>query len=145
MRIYPDTCCLQRGEDDQAQERVRREALALETIFERIRDGQHQLITSEAIRLETSGIGDIRRREAIARTLALATVDIIVTPQVSIRAVQLRGYGFRGLDALHTACAESGSAAVLLTTDDRFIRCAERYRAVLGVRVVNPEVWLEGG
>jgi len=46
------------------------------------------------------------------------------------------------LDALHLACAEAGSAEVLLTTDDHMVSKARRHRDVLRVRVENPILWL---
>ena len=40
-------------------------------------------------------------------------------------------------------CAESGRADILLTTDDRMLRRAKRFRLQLRVRVENPYTWLE--
>jgi predicted nucleic acid-binding protein len=57
--------------------------------------------------------------------------------------LELQALGFRPLDALHLACAESGGADVLLTTDDRLRRLASRVSAQLRVRVENPLTWLE--
>ncbi|MBG1258672.1 hypothetical protein [Nostoc commune] len=50
--------------------------------------------------------------------------------------------GFKDYDALHIACAEAGNADVLLTTDDRMLRLAARYKDLLQVRVENPLQWL---
>ena len=58
------------------------------------------------------------------------------------RAEELEELGFRGLDALHLACAESLSADVFLTTDDALLRRAVRHAAVLRVAVANPVAWL---
>jgi len=46
--------------------------------------------------------------------------------------------GFRPVDALHIACAETGDADVLFTTDDQFLRTATRCSAQLRVKVANP-------
>jgi predicted nucleic acid-binding protein len=54
----------------------------------------------------------------------------------------LRAEGFAVFDALHLSCAEAGQADVLLTTDDRFLRRAERLENMLQVKVVNPVRWL---
>ena len=55
----------------------------------------------------------------------------------------LESLGFKHYDALHIACAESGGADVLLTTDDRMLRLAKRHSAQLQVRVENPYTWLQ--
>lgn len=56
--------------------------------------------------------------------------------------MELEELGFRTYDALHLGCAEEGSADVLLTTDDRFLRQAEKHGNVLKARVENPVLWL---
>ena len=54
----------------------------------------------------------------------------------------LESLGFKWFDALHIASAESGTADILLTTDDRFVRRAKRVFEQLHVRVENPHTWL---
>ena len=56
--------------------------------------------------------------------------------------MELERLGFRAYDALHLACAEEGGADVLLTTDDRFLRRAERHGNILRVQIENPILWL---
>lgn len=59
------------------------------------------------------------------------------------RGKQLEVLGFKELDALHLACAESGSVDIFLTTDDRLLRGAKRNNSFLRVRVENPYVWFQ--
>lgn len=59
------------------------------------------------------------------------------------RGKNLEALGFKAADALHIACAESGEADVLLTTDDRMLRRAESCFGSLRVRVENPHTWLQ--
>ena len=59
------------------------------------------------------------------------------------RGKQLETLGFKELDALHIACAESGLADIFLTTDDRLLRSAKRYNVQHHVRVENPYVWFQ--
>lgn len=54
------------------------------------------------------------------------------------RARELERVGLRGLDALHVACAEAGGADLLVTTDDRMIRRANRAEIHGSLRVVTP-------
>ncbi|MCP4701452.1 MAG: type II toxin-antitoxin system VapC family toxin [Gammaproteobacteria bacterium] len=58
------------------------------------------------------------------------------------RALALEELGFQSMDALHLACAESGIADVLLTTDDKLLKRAGRYADKLCVKVINPVTWL---
>ena len=66
------------------------------------------------------------------------------TEKIECRAKELGQLGFKAYDALHLACAEEGKAQVFLTTDDRLLRKAKRYRSLLHVRVENPVFWLTG-
>lgn len=59
------------------------------------------------------------------------------------RSKQLEVLSFGELDALHLACAESGSADVFLTTDDKLLRKAKRDASQLHVHVENPYTWLQ--
>ena len=57
------------------------------------------------------------------------------------RGEQLEILGFKKLDALHLACAESGTVDIFLTTDDRLFRRARRHGSQLQVQVENPYEW----
>lgn len=70
-----------------------------------------------------------------------ATHRVAMTEDVSRRARELRARGLRDLDALHLAAAERGGAAVLLTTDDRFIQAARTLQPASPVRVENPVIF----
>lgn len=58
------------------------------------------------------------------------------------RAQQIEAWGISAFDALHLACAESGGADILLTTDDGLLSKATTHADQLRVRVENPLVWL---
>jgi predicted nucleic acid-binding protein len=58
------------------------------------------------------------------------------------RARTLEALGYGAFDALHLACGEQASVDVLLTTDDRFIRQAERRLGKPTIRVLNPVKWI---
>jgi hypothetical protein len=57
------------------------------------------------------------------------------------RGRELEDLGFRAFDALHVACAESGGAEALLTTDDRLRNRAIRHQDKIALRVENPAKW----
>lgn len=75
--------------------------------------------------------------------LDLADQNVTVGIAETARGTHLESLGFKWLDALHIACAESGQADILLTTDDRMLRRAKRFHLQLRVRVENPYTWLE--
>lgn len=82
-------------------------------------------------------------RVEIEALLHLADQNITVGAIETTRAAHLESLGFKWLDALHIACAESGKVDILLTTDDRMLRRAKRSYLQLRVRVENPYVWLQ--
>ena len=58
------------------------------------------------------------------------------------RSMELGQFGFKAFDALHIACAEKAKADVLLTTDDKLLKTAQREQQSLHVQVANPLSWL---
>ena len=117
-KIYLDTCCLNRLFNDQTQTRIHQETETVKIILAWFFTTQWQWLISTVL-VNTVGIAEIER------------------------GTQLESLGFKWLDALHIACAESGRADILLTTDDRMLRRAKRFRLQLRVRVENPYTWLE--
>ena len=107
MKIYFDACCLNRLTDDQAQLRIRREAEAVEQILRRLRDGEIQWISSEALTDEIDRNPDVERRLENAALLALASESIEVDNSIADRAANLQIAGYGAYDALHLACAEA--------------------------------------
>ena len=119
MRLYLDACCLNRLTDDQSQDRVRREAEAVEGILRLVRGGQATWVSSIALEIEISRNPDAER------------------------AAVLQKLGFGTFDALHLASAEQGRSDVFLTTDDGLLHRAARYRNELRLRVQNPSSWYQ--
>jgi predicted nucleic acid-binding protein len=141
--VYLDVCCLNRPFDDQTQLRIRLEAEAITLILTRVRAGVWRWLTSGAVEFELNAGPTGPRRQWIEQLLRFASESAPISPPVVARAQQLVALGFRALDALHLACAESGQADVLLTTDDQFLRVARRNAARLHVTVHNPVSWLQ--
>ncbi len=59
------------------------------------------------------------------------------------RGKYLESISFKENDALHLACAESGSADVLLTTDNGLLNKAKSVQTQLDIEVDNPLGWLQ--
>lgn len=141
LKIYLDACCLNRPFDDWMQERIRLEGDSILSILERIRAGQWQLMTSEAIAVELEKMRNLEKKERILKLLELATLAQAIDENIDSRSQQLENLGFGVYDAFHLACAEAALADVFLSTDDRLLKNALRHRDSLKVEVHNPVVW----
>jgi len=141
-RLYLDVCCLNRPFDDQSQDRIRLEAGAVEIVLRHIQDGMHEWIASDAVEYEVMQTRDPDRRRRILELVDYADDSVSPDEDDFSRSRQLCDMGFREMDSLHVACAERAACGVLLTTDDRMLRAAERNRDALQVRVANPLTWL---
>lgn len=139
--IYLDLCCLNRPFDDQHQPRVRLEAEAVLGLLQLVKLGELTLIGSEVLDLECSRTPDADRRRKVEAFLGIATLKIVVSARNRQRGRDLEASGFRAFDALHIACAESGGAEALLTTDDRLRNRAARQQDKIALRVENPAKW----
>lgn len=142
-RIYLDTCSVGRSLDNQEQDRIRREAEAVETIVDCFFTGELYWGASEALAIEIANNPNLRKREVMRDSLNSAHETVLVDSAEKFRVTELEVLGFKQFDALHIACAESGDADILLTTDDRMLRLAKRYQSHLRVRVENPHTWLQ--
>ena len=142
-KIYLDTCCVGRSLDDQTQDRIQRETEAVETIVSYFSLDQLRWISSEVLAIEAANNPNLKKREAINDRLNFTDETVLVGTIERTRATYLESLGFKLFDALHIACAESGGADVLLTTDDKLLNRATRFRSRLHVRVENPYTWLQ--
>jgi predicted nucleic acid-binding protein len=140
-KIYFDACCLNRLTDDQSQNRIRQEAEAVEQVLRRVRHGESQWISSEALVDEIERNPEVERRLENTALLVLASERIEVDDSIAARAASLQIAGYGPYDALHLACAEAAQVDVLLTTDDAFIRKASRRDGNPLVAVLNPLFW----
>ena len=143
LKIYLDTCCLSRPFNDQTQDRIRQETDAIERIIEYFGTKDWHWIVSGALVYEVNNNPNWIQRSRIKYQMNSAHRNVLVSATESSRAEQLEGLGFKWLDALHIACAESSNADVFLTTDDRLLRRAKRLSSELRVRIENPYEWLQ--
>jgi predicted nucleic acid-binding protein len=141
MKVYLYLCCLNRLTDDQTQRRIREEAEAVERIFKRMRDGEVQWISSEALSDEINRNPHLERRLENAALMTLTSEIIEINQDIARRAGDLQVAGYGAFDALHLACAEAANVDALLTTDDGFVRKASRADGSPRVMVRNPLSW----
>ena len=141
-KVYLDVCCLNRPFDSWQQERVRFEGEAILSILERVRTIEWQLQSSEAVEAELERLPNPEKLDSIFQLLKLATTIVVLDQQIDVRSQTLEKLGFRLYDSFHIACAEVSQVDVLLTTDDRLLKRAKRYKDDIQVQVSNPVTWL---
>ena len=134
MKIYLDTCSINRIFDDQSQPRIFLESAAMVTIFAMIEIKSFSLVSSEILRFENFRNPFEERRIFVSSVLAHAKVVQTINPTLLNRAQQLESInGISGLDALHLACAEKLKCEYFISCDDRILR---RYEGIL--KAINP-------
>jgi predicted nucleic acid-binding protein len=125
MRIYLDTCCLQRPLDDQTQPRIRVETEAVFAVLASVQDGGVTLLTSEALEFEISRIPDEQRRQEALAILTLASERLTLSVASEQLADSFAQAGLSAMDALHVALAATAGADYFVTVDDKLLRRAQ--------------------
>jgi predicted nucleic acid-binding protein len=125
MRIYLDTCCLQRPLDDQTQPRIRVENEAVFAVLASVQQGTISLLTSEALEFEISRTPDEQRRREATAMLTLARERLMLSDTTERLADSFAQAGLSAIDALHVALASTAGADYFVTTDDKLLRRAK--------------------
>jgi predicted nucleic acid-binding protein len=137
MRIYFDTCSLQRSLDDKSQLRVALEAEAVLGVLSLCEEGKHSFCSSDILQLENDRNPQAKRKEFTLGILERASEVIEIDDEIGMRAKELEKRGFKAFDAVHVACAEAGKVDYLCTCDDRLLKKAPR-QTDLTVKLVSP-------
>ena len=142
MKIYLDTCCLNRPFDDQSYDRIKIESEAIMIILFNLAYGKWIWIGSEALELEVNKTPDRDRLKRLKLLMKYTQESVKIDRKEIDRAKQLENFGFHAMDALHISCAESLEADIFLTTDKKLLNLSFRLSEKLKVRVENPLKWL---
>ena len=142
MRIYLDTCCLNRPYDDQSRNRIHLESEAIMIIMNKLYKGKWEWIGSEVLEIEIENIPNIEKKHYLTKILNFFHESLIIEDDDLERGKQLEEVGFKPFDAMHIACAERGNVDIFLTTDDKLLKLADRSKGILNVKVSNPLTWL---
>lgn len=126
LRIYLDTCCLQRPLDDQTQPRIRVETEAVLAILAAVESGMARMVSSEAVEYEIGRIPDEQRRFEALAPLSLADERLVISEAVEQMAELLAEQGIQPLDAIHLALASVHRVDYFVTTDDALLRKARQ-------------------
>jgi predicted nucleic acid-binding protein len=137
MRIYLDTCTLQRPFDDQSQARIKLESEATLEIISAIEQGKLELISSEVLEYELEMSKQPHRIKFVRKALELAKQTVTLTETHRTLANQYTDQGVKAIDALHLAVANETKAHFLSTYDDRFFNASKRIDN-LNCNLTNP-------
>ena len=137
MIIYLDNCCYNRPFDDQTQERIHLESEVILTVLKMGQTKRVIIVGSEILELEINRMQDENKKQRVLDLYSVANMRIPYTERIRKRSAEIMSISqIRTFDSLHIAIAEEANADVLLTTDDKFEKMAEKLK--LGTRVVNP-------
>lgn len=137
VKVYLDTCSIQRPLDTLNQTRLKLEAEAVLGILAQVDIGQIELISSTALELEISRTPFSVRRQHGKQILEQASSIIVIDGLIERRAEDFVQLGINAMDALHLAAAEASGADYFCTCDYQFLRKAKRIPDLLTV-VVSP-------
>ncbi len=143
MKIYLDTCCLNRPFDDQRQARIRLESEAVTLILEKIHTEEWEWIGSEVLLYEIEQNSDVERKERLLLLAEASNKIVEITDEILAHAEKLVESGFDEFDAVHLASAQKGKVEVFLTSDDSLQKLADKNKSIFPFTVMNPIKWLE--
>lgn len=125
MKIYLDSCSLQRPLDDQTQLRIATETQIVTGVFILWKEGKFELLGSDALDYEARNIPDTDRKAFILEILKDLNPFIELNQEVKDKAVQYRNLGIKPLDAFHLSSAVIAKADYFCSCDDKFVKKAK--------------------
>ena len=141
MKVYLDTCSIQRPLDSKSHMRIVLEAEAIQGIITQSEAGDLELISSDIVLFEINRITHPIRREYALAVLSKASEKIAINREIQRQANEFTKLGIKSVDALHLASAEWGKADYFCTCDDKFLKKAKTLD--LRVKVVSPVELIE--
>jgi len=137
VKIYLDSCAIQRPLDSFTNTRLSLEAEAVLGILHLCEIGKIELVSSEALEYEMDQNQLAIRQEHAKAVLAKAKHKARVDEEVEQRADEFAKHNIKPLDALHLALAEASQAEYFCTCDDRLLAAVKKIQ-VLNTRPISP-------
>ncbi|NOY60530.1 MAG: type II toxin-antitoxin system VapC family toxin [Calditrichaeota bacterium] len=137
MKIYLDTCAIQRPVDNKTQFRIILESEAVLGVLSLLENEKIEIVSSDVLLFETQQNPNETRREYALEVLSKASGIIQLNSKIKKRAEQFSSQGIKPLDALHLASAEIGQVDYFCTCDDKLLRKAKSLSDVF-IKVVSP-------
>jgi len=133
IKVYLDNCCYNRPYDDQTQLRIELETKAKLFIQQQIIEMKLVLVNSVILEYENSINPYELRKTVISDFLQYAGEYVDKSDDVMEMAREFSQNGLKSKDATHLACAIHAKCDYLITTDDRFLRYADKR-----IHIINP-------
>ena len=137
MKVYLDSCTIQRPLDAFTVLRNKLEAEATLGIIQFCDDGTLELVSSEALVYEAKRNTQSVREEHALSILEKASHIAILNSGVEKRAAIFESRGVKSMDAIHVALAEAADVDYCCSCDDRLLRKLKRMRDI-PFRPVSP-------
>jgi predicted nucleic acid-binding protein len=142
MRLYLDSCSLQRPLDNKDQIRIMLEAEAVLVIIALCEMGHIYLVSSDVLLFENQQITDASRREFALEVLRKADLFSQLDQRIENRAKEFADAGIMPLDAMHLASAVNAEANYFCTCDDKLLKKAKAL-CEPKMKIVTPIEFLE--
>jgi predicted nucleic acid-binding protein len=142
MKIYLDTCSIQRPLDSKNQIRILLEADAVLGIIALCDARQVGLVSSDALLYETRRNPNPVRKDHALAILDKANTIIGLNDIIEKRARLFVERGIKPLDALHLASAEVADVDYLCTCDDSFLKRARQMNDI-SIKIISPVALIE--
>ncbi len=141
ITVYLDNCCYNRPFDDRSNIKNYLEREAILLIMQMAYDGNLCINGSEVLLKEMSKISDCEKRKNVEGLYqSIISETIVVNKEIIDRAKMIMEQSsIKAFDSMHLASAEQ-SADVLLTTDTKFLKAANRIKTK--VRVKDPVTFI---
>lgn len=95
------------------------------------------LVASEVLEFEVDKNPHPERKAYVTEVLTQSDIFVEIDPKIIQRAQRLETFGFRGVDALHLACAEAEQVDYFCSCDDKLLKRARSLGTLL-VKTVSP-------
>jgi predicted nucleic acid-binding protein len=141
IRLYLDNCCYHRPFDDLTQERIEKEADAVNLILSLSKNGTFSIVSSVFVDREMSRTPNAIKRRKVLEIYRYDEYHKLNT-EIENTARLFQSYGLKPFDSLHLAVAEIKQVDYLLTTDEDFIKQSTRFEH--NTKVINPYVFIKG-
>ena len=142
VKVYLDTCSLQRPLDSRTQIRISLEAEAVMGIIALLEEGRVELASSDVLLFEVQRNPHFERCVYALGVLEKASTFVPIDSVIRQRAAELKEKGLNALDALHLAAAEVANVDYFCTTDDRLLKRGKSL-VRMGTRIVSPVELIE--
>lgn len=98
------------------------------------------IISSDIVDIEISNLKDDDKRLKVQQLVSLSSYCIKINEEIIKRAYEFEKVDMKAYDSLHLSCAEYNKVDLFFTTDDNFLKKAQKLNTK--IRIYNPVTWL---